>query len=96
MMRRLASPARVDGLTSGSYKVISYRRRWIDQERVVTEQEVVEVRATGRTPEAVAAEVQQILSVRQKDDCELFHVQPIIITHRRQDAFCSFSSDPPR
>ena len=44
----------------------------------MVEQEVVEVRATGRTPEAVADEVQGLLAVRSKDGWELFHVQPII------------------
>lgn len=42
------------------------------------EQQVVEVRATSRTPEAVTDEIQHILTVRTKDGWELFHVQPII------------------
>jgi hypothetical protein len=44
----------------------------------MTGQEVTEVRATGRTPEAVTAEIQEILSTRADGNWELFHVQPII------------------
>ncbi len=44
----------------------------------MTEYEVVEVRATGRTPEVVADDIQQILTSRGKDRWELKHVQPII------------------
>ncbi|MQA88278.1 MAG: hypothetical protein GEV03_27575 [Streptosporangiales bacterium] len=40
--------------------------------------EVVEVRATGRTPEAVTDDIQQILDGRQKEGWEMTHVQPII------------------
>lgn len=42
------------------------------------EQQVVEVRATSRTPETVTDEIQNILTVRGKDGWALFHVQPII------------------
>ena len=41
-------------------------------------QEVTEVRATGRTPEAVTAEIQEILKTRGDANWELCHVQPII------------------
>ena len=44
----------------------------------VAENEVIEVRATGRTPEAVTAEIQKILSARQVDGWDLTHVQPVI------------------
>lgn len=41
-------------------------------------QEVTEVRATGRTPEAVTAEIREILKARADANWELCHVQPII------------------
>lgn len=44
----------------------------------MVEHEVVEVRATGRTPEAVRGEVQEMLTARQADRWELDTVQPII------------------
>ena len=44
----------------------------------MTQNEVVEVRATGRTPEAVTAEIQTILSEHQVSGWDLRHVQPII------------------
>lgn len=40
--------------------------------------EVVEVRATGRTPEAVAADVRVILETRNSDGFHLVQTQPII------------------
>jgi hypothetical protein len=40
--------------------------------------EVVEVRATGRTPEAVTAEIQEILAERGGRGFTLAHVQSII------------------
>ena len=40
--------------------------------------EVVEVRATGRTPEAVTAEIQEILKERGSRGYTLAHVQSII------------------
>lgn len=40
--------------------------------------EVVEVRATSRTPEAVTAEIQEILSERGGRGFTLAHVQSII------------------
>ena len=39
---------------------------------------VVEVRATGRTPETVTAEIQKVLDERSADGWELTNVQPII------------------
>jgi hypothetical protein len=42
------------------------------------ENEVVEVRATGRTPEAVTEDIQKLLAARQVDNWDLSHVQPII------------------
>jgi hypothetical protein len=44
----------------------------------MAENEVVEVRATGRTPEAVTDEIQGILTARQTEQWDLTHVQPII------------------
>jgi hypothetical protein len=44
----------------------------------MAENEVIEVRVTGRTPEAVTEEVQKILSARQVDGWDLSHIQPII------------------
>lgn len=44
----------------------------------MAEHEVVEVRATGRTPEAVTAELGEVLAKRSADNWELQHVQPII------------------
>lgn len=40
--------------------------------------EVVEVRATGRTPEVVTADIQKILEERGGRGFSLSHVQPII------------------
>jgi hypothetical protein len=40
--------------------------------------EVVEVRATGRAPEAVTDEIQEILTQRDADDWKLLTVQPMI------------------
>lgn len=44
----------------------------------MAENEVVEVRATGRTPEAVTEDIQQVLSERQSQNWDLSTVQPII------------------
>jgi hypothetical protein len=44
----------------------------------MADHEVVEVRATGRTPEAVTAELGEILAKRSAESWELQHVQPII------------------
>jgi hypothetical protein len=44
----------------------------------MAEYAVVEVRATGRTPEAVTDETQRILTARQGEQWELMQVQPII------------------
>lgn len=44
----------------------------------MTEHEVVEVRATGRTPEAVTDEIQKLLTDRQESGWEMSNVQPII------------------
>jgi hypothetical protein len=49
-----------------------------EHEVTLSQHEVAEVRATGRTPEAVTDEIQQMLTDRQKDGWELTHVQPII------------------
>lgn len=40
--------------------------------------DVVEVRATGRTPEAVSAEIQSLLAARNAGGWRLTQVQPII------------------
>lgn len=40
--------------------------------------EVVEVRATGRTPDAVADELQKVLNERDQTGWDLTTVQPII------------------
>jgi hypothetical protein len=44
----------------------------------MAEYEAVEVRATGRTPEAVTAEIGEILKKRSAESWDLQHVQPII------------------
>ena len=44
----------------------------------MAEYEVVDVRATGRTPEAVTGEIQEILNTRQTEQWDLTNVQPII------------------
>lgn len=44
----------------------------------MAENEVVAVRATGRTPEAVTEQVQVQLTSRQAEGWDLSHVQPII------------------
>ena len=44
----------------------------------MAEYQVVEVRATGRTPEAVTDEIQGVLTARQTDRWDLTDVQPII------------------
>jgi hypothetical protein len=44
----------------------------------VPEHRVVEIRATGRTPEVVADETQKILDSHGADGWELTTVQPII------------------
>jgi hypothetical protein len=44
----------------------------------MAEYEVVEVRATGRTPEAVREETQGILTARASERWDLMQVQPII------------------
>ncbi len=44
----------------------------------MTEHAVVEVRATGRTPEAVTDDIQTLLNERQSDGWTLANVQPII------------------
>lgn len=42
------------------------------------EHQVIEVRATGRTPETVRGEVQKILTTHEREGWELVQVQPII------------------
>jgi hypothetical protein len=42
------------------------------------ELEVVGVRATGRTPETVTAELGEILAKRSSDGWDLQHIQPVI------------------
>lgn len=44
----------------------------------MVEHDVTEVRATGRTPEAVTQEIQKLLASRQADRWQLDTVQPII------------------
>jgi hypothetical protein len=44
----------------------------------MAEYEAVEVRATGRTPEAVTADIGEILKKRSTESWDLQHVQPII------------------
>lgn len=39
---------------------------------------MVEVRATGLTPETVASDIQELLDRRHADSWDLTHVQPII------------------
>lgn len=44
----------------------------------MAENDVIEVRATGRTPEAVTEDIRKALVDRQSDGWDLSHVQPII------------------
>jgi hypothetical protein len=44
----------------------------------MAEYEVVEVRATGRTPEVVTDDIQRLLTARQGENWDLTNVQPII------------------
>jgi hypothetical protein len=44
----------------------------------MTEHHVIEVRATGRTPEVVRGEIQTILTTQEQQGWELLQVQPII------------------
>lgn len=44
----------------------------------MVEYDVVEIRATGRTPEVVAAETRAFLTDRAKEGWELRQIQPII------------------
>lgn len=50
----------------------------VRQDVVVTEHKVVDVRATGRTPEAVSEEVQNVLNALQADGWMLTRVEPIV------------------
>jgi hypothetical protein len=42
------------------------------------ENDVVEVRATGRTPEAVTEDIKKTLAAREAEDWQLNTIQPII------------------
>lgn len=44
----------------------------------MVEHQVIEVRATGRTPEIVRGDVQTILTSQEREGWELVQVQPII------------------
>ncbi len=44
----------------------------------MAEHKVVEVRATGRQPEVVAADIQSMLDVNDAEGWELMTVQPVI------------------
>jgi hypothetical protein len=55
----------------------------------VSEHEVVEVRVTGRVPEAVTESIQEILSKRQ-EDWELHTVQPVIYNSSTTGYFLLF------
>lgn len=44
----------------------------------MTEHDVVEIRATGQTPEAVADRLRKVLNERQSEGWELMQVEPII------------------
>lgn len=50
----------------------------LSEDSLISTDDVVEVRATGRTPEAVAEEVRQLLSERNASGWRLNQVQPII------------------
>jgi hypothetical protein len=56
----------------------------------VSEHEVVEVRVTGRVPEAVTASIQEILNKRQEEDWELHTVQPVIYNSSTTGYFLLF------
>ncbi len=60
----------------------------------MNEYEVVEVRATGRTPEAVTDEIQKILDKRQADRWDLTTVQPIIYNSSTTGYLLLFFSRP--
>jgi hypothetical protein len=44
----------------------------------MAQHQVVEVRATGRLPEVVTADIQTVLDSHQEDGWELITVQPVI------------------
>jgi hypothetical protein len=56
----------------------------------VSEHEVVEVRVTGRVPEAVTESIQEILNMRQAEDWELHTVQPVIYNSSTTGYFLLF------
>jgi broad-specificity NMP kinase len=56
----------------------------------VSEHQVVDVRVTGRTPEAVAENIQQILAEREDQDWDLQTVQPVIYNSSTTGYFLLF------
>jgi hypothetical protein len=60
----------------------------------MNEYEVLEVRATGHTPEAVTDEVNKILRGRQSEGWDLSHVQPIIYNSSTTGYLLLFFSRP--
>jgi hypothetical protein len=56
----------------------------------VSEHQVVEVRVTGRTPEAVAQDIQRTLTEREGQDWELQTVQPVIYNSSTTGYFLLF------
>lgn len=56
----------------------------------MSEHQVVEVRVTGRTPEAVAQDIQQLLTRRGGEDWDLQAVQPVIYNSSTTGYFLLF------
>jgi hypothetical protein len=56
----------------------------------MSEHQVVEVRVTGRTPEAVTQDIQQLLTEREGKDWELQTVQPVIYNSSTTGYFLLF------
>ena len=56
----------------------------------MSEHEVVEVRVTGRVPEAVTESIQEILNKREEEDWELHTVQPVIYNSSTTGYFLLF------
>lgn len=56
----------------------------------MSEHQVVDVRVTGRTPEAVAEEIQRLLTEREGKDWELQTVQPVIYNSSTTGYFLLF------
>jgi hypothetical protein len=62
----------------------------VSEHPVVREHEVIEVRVTGRAPEAVSASIREILNKRQEEGWELHTVQPVIYNSSTTGYFLLF------